>query len=142
MRAFARALIAVPRALDSDLLREQQLPQSEYFVLMHLSEAKDRRRRMSELASACALSLSGITRVVHKLEREGLVTREKSQDDGRGWHAVLTERGLSRLQAAWPTHLASVRRHIFDRLDGIELEVMTTALQRIADSGRPCRTGP
>lgn len=139
LRAFGRALIAVPRALDADLMREQRLPQTEYFVLMHLSEAPDRRLRMSDLAAAAALSLSGMTRIVNKLEREGLVSRERSVEDGRGWHAVLTEAGLHRLQQAWPAHLASVRRRIFDHLAGVDLTAMTAALQAMADGSE--RTG-
>jgi DNA-binding MarR family transcriptional regulator len=142
MRAFARALLAVPRALEADLVEEQRLPQSEYFVLMHLSEASGRRLRMSELAGASALSLSGMTRIVSKLEREGLVVRERSIDDGRGWHAVLTEEGLRRLRAAWPTHLTSVRRHVFDHLDGVDLPAVTLALQRMADSSESAGTAP
>ena len=134
LRAFGRALVAVPRALDVDMIREQHLPQSEYFVLMHLSEAPDRRLRMSDLASAAALSLSGMTRIVNKLEREGLVSRERPVDDGRGWHAVLTEPGLDRLRRAWPAHLTSVRRHVFDHLAGVDLTAVTAALQAMADS--------
>ena len=134
LRAFGRALIALPRALDVDLIRAHGLPQSEYFVLMHLSEAPGRRLRMSDLARAAALSLSGMTRIVNKLEREGLVGRERSTDDGRGWHAVLTEAGMDRLRQAWPEHLASVRRHIFDHLDGVDLPAVTAALQAMADS--------
>jgi DNA-binding MarR family transcriptional regulator len=142
MRAFARALIAVPRALDADLVDEQRLPLSEYFVLMHLSEASGRRLRMSELASAAALSLSGMTRIVGKLEREGLVVRERSIDDGRGWHAVLTDDGLSRIRGAWPTHLSSVRRLVFDHLGGVDITAMTLALQRMADSSENAGTAP
>lgn len=133
LRAFARALMVVPRALDADLLHEQGLPQSEYFVLMHLSEAPDRRLRMSELAAAAALSLSGMTRIVSKLESEGLVQRERCVVDSRGWHAVLTDAGLARLREAWPTHLASVRRHVFAPLAGLDLTDLTAALQRMGD---------
>ncbi|MCU1673625.1 MAG: transcriptional regulator, MarR family [Frankiales bacterium] len=142
IRAFARALIAVPRALDADLLREKQLAQSEYFVLMHLSEAPGCRLRMSELAGAAAISLSGMTRIVSNLDRDGLVTRERSADDGRGWYAVLTERGHRRLQDAWPAHLASVRRRIFDHLDGVDLRAITLALQQMAGHSETAGAAP
>ena len=134
LRAFARALMVVPRALDADLLHEQRLPQSEYFVLMHLSEAPDRKLRMSELAAAAALSLSGMTRIVSKLESDGLVRRERCVADSRGWHAVLTDAGLVRLREAWPTHLASVRRHVFGPLEGVDLADLTAALARMGDT--------
>src|SRR4051812_14428514 len=96
LRAFGRAMLTVPRALEADLLRQQGMSQSEYSALMHLSEAPDRRLRMSDLASASALSLSGMTRVVNRLEREGWVQRVRPPSDGRGWEARLTDTGLDR----------------------------------------------
>lgn len=141
IRAFARATLAVPRAFEADLLREQRMLLSEYFALSHLSEAPGRRLRMSDLAAAAALSLSGMTRIVNRLEEVGLVRRERSADDGRGWHAVLTDAGLQRLEQAWPTHLASTRRHFFDHLAEVDLPKVTAALSRVAtSSGRAADT--
>jgi DNA-binding MarR family transcriptional regulator len=128
LRAFARVSISLPRAMEADLLRELRLTLSDYFTLMHLSEAEDRRLRMSDLAAAGALSLSGMTRIVNRLEAGGLIRRERSAEDARGWHAVLTDTGLERLERAWPAHLASVRRHLFDHLGGIDLGPITLAL--------------
>ena len=79
-------------------MREQRLPLSEYMTLMHLSEAPHRRMRMSELAAACDLSLSGMTRIVTRLETQGLVERVRCEEDARGWNAVLTDAGLARLE--------------------------------------------
>jgi DNA-binding MarR family transcriptional regulator len=132
LRAFARAMLTVPRAFDADLLREQRMSHSEYTALMHLSEAPGRRLRMSDLACAANLSLSGMTRIVDRLQGQGFVQRERHCGDGRGWNAVLTDAGLERLRQAWPTHLASVRRHIFDHLDDVDVPAFTTALQRFA----------
>jgi len=129
-RVFARALVAVPRALDADLRREEDLTMSEYSALMYLSEAPGRQLRMSELATAHALSPSGMTRVVQRLERQGWVRRERSADDGRGADAILTDAGLARLAEAWPTHLASVRRHVIAHLDGLDVPRMTEAVRQ------------
>lgn len=131
-RALARAMIVLPRALDADLSREQHLPLSEYLTLMHLSEAPDRRLRMSDLAADCDLSLSGMTRIVSRLERDDYVKRVVCEEDARGSNAVLTERGLERLQAAYPAHLASVRRQVVDHWQGLDLEQITQALHNIA----------
>jgi DNA-binding MarR family transcriptional regulator len=137
-RAYVRTLIAVPRAFDADLMREQGMSMNEYGVLMHLSEAPERRLRMSDLAAASDLSLSGMTRIVSRLEAQGLVRRERCVTDARGWLAVLTDAGLRRLRAAWPTHLASVRRHIVDHLGEVNLPALTAAMRRFAtDTGTP-----
>jgi len=115
---------------------------SEYTALMHLSEASGRTLRMSDLASACALSLSGMSRIVGRLETQGLVNRERSSCDGRGLSAVLTEAGLGRLRRAWPTHLASVRRNVMDHLGNLDLPAVTNALQSFAsDSSIGTRAG-
>jgi DNA-binding MarR family transcriptional regulator len=132
LRAWSRAAMTVPRALDADLMAAQGMSLSEYTVLMHLSEAADRSMRMGDLACACALSLSGMSRVVGRLEGQGLVVRERYSCDGRGLNAVLTDAGLGRLRGAWPTHLTSVRRHIMDHLGELDLPVVTAALRRFA----------
>jgi len=132
MRAFVRASLTLPRALEADLLREHRMTLNEYFTLMHLSEAPGRRMRMSDLAEAAALSLSGMTRIVTRLQDLGLVLREQCAEDGRGWLAVLTDAGLERLRAVWPAHLASVRRHVFDHLGAADLSGFAAALHSVA----------
>src|SRR2546421_4911200 len=81
LRAWSRAALTVPRALDADLLSGQSMSLSEYTALMHLSEAPGRSLRMSDLASACALSLSGMSRIVSRLELQGLAERERAPCD-------------------------------------------------------------
>jgi DNA-binding MarR family transcriptional regulator len=133
MRALGRVMFALPRLIDADMGGEGQLPLSEYTPLMHPSEAPGRRMRMSELAYACDVSLSGMTRVVTRLEKRGLALRAKCHEDERGWNAVLTEPGLACLEEAWPTHLFSVRRHVVDHLEGHDLVGLAAALRKIAN---------
>ncbi|GID25329.1 MarR family winged helix-turn-helix transcriptional regulator [Paractinoplanes brasiliensis] len=132
MRAFGRILLVLPRAMNADLEAEQRMSLSEYSVLRHLSESPHRRMRMSELAQACDMSLSGMTRLAAKLESSGFMKRVKCDEDARGWNAVLTDKGLDRLREAWPTHLRSVRRHIFDHLGDLDLEALAKTLGKIA----------
>lgn len=131
VRALPRVTYVLPRVIDADMMRDQQLPLTEYTTLMHLSEAPQRQMRMGELAVASELSLSGMTRIVTRLEGQGLIERVRSDDDARGWNAVLTDAGLARLEQAWPTNLASVRRHFLDHLEGIDLARLARAIQRI-----------
>jgi DNA-binding MarR family transcriptional regulator len=132
MRALGRMMLVMPRALNADLEREQRMSASEYSVLRNLSESRCGLMRMSELAQACDMSLSGMTRLAAKLESLGYLKRIKCADDARGSNAVLTEKGLARLREAWPTHLASVRRHIFDHLSGLDLVRLAAAFDAIA----------
>jgi DNA-binding MarR family transcriptional regulator len=132
MRALGRLMVVLPRALDADLERHQRMSLSEYSALRHLSEVPDRRMRMNELAAACDMSLSGMTRLAGKLESLGFLERKRCERDARGLEAVLTDAGLARLQRAWPTHLASVRRHIFDHLGDIDMRALAAALDAMA----------
>jgi DNA-binding MarR family transcriptional regulator len=132
MRALGRLMLVLPRALNADLEHGQRMTASEYNVLRQLSESRRGHLRMSELAQSCDMSLSGMTRLAAKLESHGYLKRTKCDSDARGWNAVLTEKGLTRLQEAWPTHLASVRRHVFDHLGELDLPKLATALNAIA----------
>ncbi|MDX2642505.1 MarR family transcriptional regulator [Streptomyces sp. PA03-1a] len=132
VRSLSRVIYALPRVMDADLVREQRLPLIEYLTLMNLSEAPGRQMRMSDLAGACELSVSGMTRVVHRLENDGLVQRVKCAEDARGWNAVLTDAGLARLKEAWQTNLMSVRRHFLDHLEGLDLKALGAALRNVA----------
>ena len=129
MRALGRLMMVLPRKLDADLERGERMSLSEYAALRHLSERPGRRMRMSELAGACDMSLSGMTRLAGKLESLGYVERVRCERDARGLEAVLTDAGLDRLREAWPTHLASVRRHIVDHLGGVDLPQLALALE-------------
>lgn len=131
--ALIRAHARVVRRLEADLDGEQQLSLPAYEVLSHLSEAPDRRLRMSDLASYAILTPSGLTRLVDKLAREGLVERARCQTDARVVYAVLTDAGMDRLVQAYPTHLRGVREHLVDRLTPSQLEAIATALGPIAD---------
>ena len=105
-RALARAVLVIPRVLDGELLQAQGLSLTEYSVLINLSEEPGRSKRMSELANDVSISVSGLTRVVERLSRQGLVERVKADTDGRGQLAVLTPAGFARLEQAYPIHLS------------------------------------
>lgn len=132
-RRFLRAHALVTRRLESDLMSEQQLPLASYDVLVQLVEAPQHRLRMSELAELVLLSRSGLTRLVDRLEREGLVGREPCEDDARGLYTVLTDAGYERLRGATGTHLRGVAQHAMGRLDDAEAAQLSGLLARILD---------
>jgi DNA-binding MarR family transcriptional regulator len=135
-RALAEVVQALPRALDDRFARETGLTMTEYSVLVALSEAPDRELRLSHLATATSLSLSRISRVVDSMEKRALVDKCKSDSDGRSSLAALTDTGLRTLQAAYPGHLARVRRFVFDHLEKSEVAATMPVLQRIAEGLR------
>jgi DNA-binding MarR family transcriptional regulator len=126
--ALIRAHARVVRLLEAELEAEQGLSLPAYEVLAHLSEAPDRMLRMSELARIAILTPSGLTRLVDKLVRDGLVERRRCGDDARVVFAQVTDDGMARLRAAYPTHLRGVREHLLDRLSTRQLDAVAQAL--------------
>ena len=119
------------RRLEADLVVEQGLPLASYDVLVQLTQAPQRRLRMTELAERVLLSRSGLTRLVDRLERSGLVEREACPSDARGMFAVLTEAGYLRLRAATPTHLRGVSDYAMSRLDDEDLAALDRVLRKL-----------
>ena len=120
------------RRLDDDLRTTHGLTLSSYEVLLFLAWSPDRRMRMGDLAGRVLITLSGVTRLIGRLEREGLVRRERSPEDGRGSYAVLTEAGLLRLREAHPTHLAGVRRLFLGHFNDEELKTLAGFWDRVS----------
>jgi DNA-binding MarR family transcriptional regulator len=130
-RAFLFAHAQVRRQLERELQAEQGLSLAEYEVLLFLAYAPDRQRRMSELADLMVLSRSGATRLVDRLEGDGLVERVTCDTDRRGQWAHLTQDGYDRLRAASPTHLRGIAEHFLDRIPADELDALHATMDRV-----------
>ena len=136
-RTMLRAQARISRRLQADLLARHDLALGSYEVLMHLGEAPGGRLRMNDLADRVLLSRSGLTRLVDRLQREGLVVRQSCVSDARGLFAVLTPAGRSRLDEATPTYRQGVRDHVLSRLDEPDLRTLGAILGRLADEEVP-----
>jgi DNA-binding MarR family transcriptional regulator len=132
-RSFLRAHATLVRRLEADLVAEQSLPLASYDVLVQLVEAPEHRLRMTDLADRVLLSRSGLTRLVDRLERDGLVAREACASDARGLFAVLTDAGYERLRKAATTHLRGVHDYAVGRLTVGELDALGRALDKLVE---------
>jgi len=132
-RLFLRAHSRLTRRLEADLITDHSLPLASYDVLLTLLEAPNRRLRMTELADQVLLSRSGMTRLVDRLEREGLVVREACANDARGMFTVLTETGYQRLRRATRTHLLGIDQYAVSKLTPDELETFGKILAKLLD---------
>jgi DNA-binding MarR family transcriptional regulator len=132
-RAFLRAHAVIIRRLEADLVDRHGLPLAWYDVLARLVEADDHRLRMSELADRVMLSPSGLTRLVDRMVDAGLVCREVSERDARGFYAVLTDAGYEKLRSATGTHLRGIRDYVLSRYTDTELGQIAAYLARLQD---------
>ena len=133
-RAFLFAHAQVRRQLERELQSEQAMGLGEYEVLLLLAGSEALRLRMSELAVRLVLSRSGVSRLIDRLQADGLVERGSCDTDRRGSWAILTDAGYNRLRDASPTHLRGVGEHFLDRIPADELEAMRRTLERVAGS--------
>jgi DNA-binding MarR family transcriptional regulator len=135
-RAFLDVSRLMIEQMNRQLSEESAMSLPEYEILVALSEAPDRRLRMSELADRVISSRSRITHTVGRMEERGLVHREACLDDGRGVLCVLTDAGFAVLEAAAPGHVETVRSLMFDPLTPDDVEALGVALCKIREELR------
>jgi DNA-binding MarR family transcriptional regulator len=132
-RGFLRTHATLVRELDEELTERHGLPLSSYDVLVQLDEAPEGQLRMSSLADAVLLSRSGLSRLVTRLESQGLIERADCPSDARGAFAAITEAGRARLAEARATHRAGVRSRFLDRLSERDQRQLARAWSRLLD---------
>ena len=119
--------------LDDDLRRAHDISLVEYEILVRLSE-RDGQMRMAALADALAHSRSRVTHTVTRMEKQGLVQRSSSPEDGRGILATLTEKGHDLLVRAAHTHVTGVREHLVDLASDADFEALGRVMDAVSDN--------
>lgn len=105
---------------------------AEYSVMALLAEAGRQGMRMSELAQRRLMSTGGFTRLADRLESRGLIERQRSADDGRGFVAFLTRDGRALLRKAWRQQYSDLRRLFLDRLGDDHLRALAEIWELLA----------
>ena len=122
--------------LEAELEEIGGLPLTWYDVLAQLEMAPDHRLTMKELSRSVLLSKSGITRLVDRMERAGMIERTPCPSDRRVVYAHVTDEGRSLFKKASPVHLRGIESHFTRHLTSEEARVMRTALGKILDAAR------
>lgn len=126
-----RTHLELSRLLMYQLERDLQpfgLTNNDYEILVNLSEAADRRMRMSDLARSTLQSKSRLSHQITRMEAAGLVRRENCDTDRRGLYAVLTDHGWETMRKVAPHHVASVRAHFIELLSPEDLAAYREAM--------------
>ena len=138
MKAWRSYIIASRRlldALDFDL-DQHDLSMADYEVLALLSDAPERKMRMSELAELAMLSKSRLSHRMKVMEKAGWVKREDCPDDKRGYFAVMTDKGFRSIAKAAPDHVESVRNRLLDHLTVKDQEDISRIFDRVTNELR------
>lgn len=122
------------RGMEDTLQSESGLGASEFAVLVVLSEAERRSLRLRDLCQQLEWDRSRASHQITRMERRGLVVKEKCPDDARGVFVTLTDEGMKRLEAAAPGHVESVRRMVFDHLTVDEAAMLSKFFGKLMET--------
>jgi DNA-binding MarR family transcriptional regulator len=133
-RLFITANARLVEKIDKKMQKSDNLPLHWYDVLVELVEAPEQRLRFNELAARVVLSKSGLTRLVDRLEQEGLLKRESVSGDRRGAYAVLTDLGREKLRQSWKVYAPAIVEHFALHISDDELNIITNVFERILEA--------
>lgn len=132
-RALVMGMTLLTDRLDDDLRAAHGISLTEYEILVRLSEREGHRMRMAQLADGVGHSRSRITHTITRMERAGLVIRDKSPEDGRGVVAEMTPAGFRLLEQAAHTHVAGVRAHLVDLATDSDFAALGRVMNAVSD---------
>ncbi|HEY0248679.1 MAG TPA: MarR family transcriptional regulator [Gryllotalpicola sp.] len=137
---LAALLELLPRQLDAQLIRDEELTHFDYFALSMLVLEPEHRLRMTALASMTNATLPRLSHVVTRLEKRGFVRRDPAPDDARATDVVITQEGRRKVIHATPGHVANVRHYVLDALEPEQFEqlrdIARSVLARLDPEGR------
>lgn len=131
---FLGTYAAINRLIEEDLQSHSHITHVEFEVLLRLSWNENHRMRIQDLAAQSILTRSGVSRVVERLEKARLVTREEAPEDRRGAYAVLTEAGAERFRIASQKHVELVREKFLSLFSETELKQMANLWGKIQEN--------
>lgn len=139
-----RAQARVREGLECALEEEAGIPLAFSEVLVQLEKRPEKRMRMQELGRSIFLSKSGVSRLVSRMEYEGLVERQGDPANLRATYAAITDKGREAFRRAAPVSLREVENRFSCHVDAEEAEVMRRVLGRVirAAGDEPGAPGP
>ena len=132
-RAWARLFVTTALLMErvEAALKTAGLPSLAWYDVLWVLEEGGGRLRMHELATRVVLSRYNLTRLADRLEDEGLIRRERSDEDRRGAYCVLTDKGRTLRRRMWPVYKAQVDSAFSERITLEEARTMATALEKV-----------
>jgi len=118
---------------ESDL-KEAKLPQlSWYDVLWEVQSAPDHRIRQYELGQRVLLPKYNLSRLLDRLQKEGLLQREACPEDKRGAIIALTAKGRGLLKRMWKSYSGTILERFECRLSRTEINTFSKILEKLVD---------
>jgi DNA-binding MarR family transcriptional regulator len=126
-----RARDRVLGAIEQDLKAGGCPPLAWYDVLLELTRSPEGRLRPFEIEQKTLLAQYNLSRLIDRLEREGLITRELCADDARGQWVVITETGRATQARTWKVYAQAIQRHVGEKLEDKAAKALADLLGRL-----------
>jgi len=134
--SFVRAHRLMIREIEQRLSEAGLPPYAWYDALWGLESGPGGTRRMHELADVLAIERYNLTRLIDRLEQEGLVTRARSAQDGRAAYATITREGRALRKKMWKIYQATVNQLFLARFEASEQARFAAVLDQAAQAAR------
>lgn len=119
--------------VEEDLKAARLPPLSWYDVLLELARAKNGRLRPRELQPRLLITKYNLSRLIDRLEAEGLVAREPCEDDARGAQIRISEAGRELRRRMWPVYEAAIARYFAGKLEAGDAQRLKRVLNRLSE---------
>ena len=139
-RLYFESALALVDVLDTELEQAVGIPLRWYDALVQLEESPE-GIPMTELAERILYSKSGFTRVIDRMEQEGLVRRARPTNDRRTILILVTDKGTETMERARRHHRDGIQRHFAQHLTNADIKALTRALEKVRTHARPLRPG-
>lgn len=127
-----RARDHVAGAIEQDLKAADCPPLAWYDVLLELARAPEGRLRPFEIEHKTLLAQYNLSRLIDRLEKEGLIARVPCADDARGQWVVITETGRATQARTWKVYARAIAQHVGEKLDDKAARTLADLLRRLA----------
>ena len=130
---LVRAREALVTAVEGDLKAAGLPPLAWYDVLLELSRAERGRLRPLEIEKETLLAQYNLSRLLDRMEKEGLIRREPCEDNARGQWVVITEKGRAAQARTWKVYARAIQQHVGEKLDERSATTLAALLGRLIE---------
>ncbi len=129
--ALTRTHAAIVQRLQETLSAADFPPLPWYEVLATVSEAPEERMKMGDLAEALVITRGGLTKLVDRLVKAGLLERTFCETDRRVSYATLCPAGADLLEEMRPVVIAELEVAFSANLSTTEADALRDTLERV-----------
>ena len=129
--SLVRAEQTVFARVEEDLKRAGFPPLEWYDVLYELDREPSGVLPQAEVQSRIMLAQYNLCRLIDRLQREELVQRQPSPEDGRSNLLVITSKGRELRQRMWPVYSQAINAHLGSHLGAGEADKLALLLGKL-----------